>query len=231
MSIEPACRKHDIGEPVFFRRPRPLRREGALDAHRLKDAESKPHAAPSRHAAKPEIPACIGTHAVGRNRRCTRDRFNGARSGKSKRDCGRHAGANPRPRLPIGEHRESGYRPRPAAHACLAKRSTTWAWPSSPIKASCILRWPRGWPTLPRIHPPGDHHAAPDISSCGSRHEADTTPMPALHAISRGVISRRQMRLPETGPQAMAFTAEFAGASKTSRTRTSEASFQLAYRS
>ena len=145
------------------------------------------------------------------------------------------AGANPRLRLPIGEHRESRYRPRPAAHASLAKRSTAPAWPSSPITSSCILRWPRRWPTLPRIRPSGDHHAAPDISSCGSRHEADTTPMAELHAISRGVISRRQsiteIRLPQTGQQAMAFMAEFAGASKTLRTRIPERSFQLAYRS
>lgn len=146
-----------------------------------------------------------------------------------------NAGSNPRSGFPIGKHRESRYRPRPAAHASLAKRSTARAWPSSPITSSCILRWPRRWPTLPRIRPSGDHHAAPDISSCVSKHEADTTPMAELHAISRGVISRRQsiteMRLPETGQLAMAFTVEFAGASKTLRTRIPEASFQLAYRS
>lgn len=77
-----AVQKHDIGK-----------------AHRLKDAESKPH------AAKPEIPACIGMHTVGRNRRWTRDRANDARSGKSKRDCSR--------RWPRATRRAGGNRMRP----------------------------------------------------------------------------------------------------------------------
>lgn len=136
MSIKLPCRKHDIGEPAFFSQPRPLRREGALGAHRLKDAESKPHAARSHHAAKPEIPACIGTHAVGRNHRWTRDRANGARSGKSKRDCSR--------RWPRAIRRAGGNRMRPGRIAKTASATVNdrhgmperihgWDYPSGSI--------------------------------------------------------------------------------------------------